>query len=431
MASYLQAMRLAKAAPHGQHKRKYRTDILADLVLGPHIATSRPDSTFYLVRSKDGRPLDLDTLAARAGYRQAPAAVQEHADDKVNDAGKSKDKKDKKHKQRSRTHSPKKVIVDPKAEGKRTDEKKNDTASPAATSDDANKDAGKLTAEQDVKLIEMKGRGKTWKEIVEELKKDKEVVQARWREIDPAKHPAPIEGAATEAPKQNDSDPKADDTWTPEQDAKLIEMKGSNKSWKEIGDEIKKDKHTLTARWKEINPAKTNAQANSGAVDTGKQQESAAKDNDDKEGDEKKETNGDTNKNNGNKVNGNQDTTNNHNQSKKSRGKQPQLEPTDILVNFTHGIPTPPASIHSHRSSRSYTRKRRDEPRLTLTALTALLNEDNHAYTAEEIKDLWAALDEDEEEKWLRVASRFYDAKGRRIDAEDIREKVRRMLERM
>lgn len=57
----------------------------------------------------------------------------------------------------------------------------------AAEADEARKGGSDLTTEEDAKIMEMKVGGKTWKQIVDEVKKPKHVVQARWKEIGPAK----------------------------------------------------------------------------------------------------------------------------------------------------------------------------------------------------------------------------------------------------
>ncbi|TKX23919.1 hypothetical protein C1H76_3857 [Elsinoe australis] len=363
MASYLAAIRLSESA----RKRKRTKFGLVDVIFGPEYLSGKPASTYYLVRSKDGRPLNTTALASKSRHVKVNAENEQLPQkdiDKKADTGHKESKHKSKHKSKSQpAGDAKKADSKPAAEEKKKDEpKEKDKPSPAAPDDDADKDAHVFTAEQDAKLTEMKTGNKTWKEIEEALNKPKFALQARWKEIKPSEEGAVGNDAAG----------------------------GGGK-----GGDAAKDKATAGKQG-----GAENAQKHA------KDQDNVAKAEAEK-----------------NKQQGKQ--ANNENQGGK-RGKKNKHQNQTLLDMMPNGVPTPPASVHSVRSSRSY--RGRAEPKLSLSALTALLAEDAEFFTAAEIRDLWKLLTDDEEDQWLRVASRFFDATGRRVHEDDIKAKVKALL---
>lgn len=114
----------------------------------------------------------------------------------------------------------------------------------AAKADEARKEGSELTAEEDAKLIEMKVDGKTWKQIVDELKKPKHVVQARWKDIDPAKAGSKPEAKAESSKKYEAKPDENNDIDKPQ--AKLS----------------KKEKKALVAKAREEEKGKRDAEKN-------------------------------------------------------------------------------------------------------------------------------------------------------------------------
>ncbi|KAG8625796.1 hypothetical protein KVT40_006197 [Elsinoe batatas] len=396
MASYIKAIRLARAAPHNKHRDKDKCAMLADLLVSPTPYTNKPDSKLYLIQSKDGRPLNPRTLAAKAGYIEA-AATADHSAKSTKD--KKKDESDKKKHEKHRSSSPSKEDKSKSSAEAKADSKK-DKKNATAPKDDADKTEDKWTAEQDAKLIEMKTGDKTWKDISEDLGKPKWAVTARWKEIDPAKNEAGDKGKGEgNKPKENSgktdqkpTDEKNEaannsdaDTWTPEQDAKLIELKAANKSWKDIATEMSKPRASLTARWKEINPATTDAQ--------------------------------------------NKDTKDTNTPSANAEKKTPEHQQSSGADHLKQSKPSKPQPLSSPPPAPSPSGPRANEPLLTLKAYAALLSEDAAFFSHSELNQLWDLRDEaDDEGKWERLASGFYDATGRRVHEGDVRGKVERML---
>lgn len=68
-----------------------------------------------------------------------------------------------------------------------------------------------------------------------------------------------------------------------------------------------------------------------------------------------------------------------------------------------------------------------EEPKMSLSELVEFLEEDNGHFSAWDLRDLQRMIQEDEAEKWLRLASKFYDRTGRRIHEYDIRDKADRL----
>lgn len=106
-----------------------------------------------------------------------------------------------------------------------------------------------FTTTDDAKLLELKAAGKTWKEIVAEMKKSQSALKERFKEIGPK-----ASGGAANATRVTKQGEDEAHTFTVAADAKLIEMKAAGKTWKEIVAETKKSMSALKERFKEIGP---------------------------------------------------------------------------------------------------------------------------------------------------------------------------------
>ncbi|KAF7508189.1 hypothetical protein GJ744_009486 [Endocarpon pusillum] len=119
--------------------------------------------------------------------------------------------------------------------------------------------AHSFTTADDAKLLELKAAGKTWKEIVAEMKKSQSALKERFKEIGPKASGGAAN--ATTVTKQGEDEAH---TFTVADDAKLIEMKAAGKTWKDIVAETKKSMSALRERFKEIGP-KADGAAGAGA----------------------------------------------------------------------------------------------------------------------------------------------------------------------
>ena len=159
------------------------------------------------------------------------------------------------------------------------------TTSPPPTSGNGNTtavtkqgedEAHTFTTTDDAKLLELKAAGKTWKEIVTQMKKSQSALKERFKEIGPK-----ASGGAANATTLTKQGEDEAHTFTVADDAKLIEMKAAGKTWKEIVAETKKSMSALKERFKEIGP-KADGAAGAGAgggaaeqVDNKKKKEAA------------------------------------------------------------------------------------------------------------------------------------------------------------
>lgn len=161
-----------------------------------------------------------------------------------------------------------------------------------------------------------------------------------------------------------------DAPFTAEDDEVLKRMKGENKSWKEIVEVLGRNQHVLKTHWKEINEAGG------------------------------KNDNADTNNNKKDKEN---------KKDKSARAEQ-KPEPT----------PSKPASVKAPSVAGS-----NGQARFTMHEWMTLQEDDFFSFG--ELQCLSELMLRDERQRWLRVASAFYDKTGRRVHPEDIREKFAEM----
>lgn len=194
------------------------------------------------------------------------------------------------------------------------------------------------------------------------------------------------------ADKEGDGGPGPNrmDDFTAEQDAKLLEMKAQNKSWKDIETELGKPKHVLQKRFKETKPAsedaakkaeegKKKAEENKKRAEEGKDEAAAAKKG--KEGKEK---------------------------AKKKEEEEEEKK--------------------KKKKEGGGDGKEEQEGRKFTLEEWATLTEDD-VFTYEDLKALADIFSLDEEQRWIRVASKFYGLTGRRMDPGDIKDKFEKVLE--
>lgn len=114
-------------------------------------------SRVYIVRSRDGKPLNIDALKSQA--KKPPATPEKPAEAKKKAESKPK--------------------CDPKETKAKQDKLKEDEE------DHASKDheMPSTTPEQDAKLLAMKGDNKTWAEIAEALGHSKSVWRTRFKQL--------------------------------------------------------------------------------------------------------------------------------------------------------------------------------------------------------------------------------------------------------
>ena len=190
--------------------------------------------------------------------------------------------------------------------------------------------------------------------------------------------------------------------FTAEQDAKLLEMKAANKTWKDIISELGHSKSIWQARFKEIRPQQPNpkvSQQGNGKDDEAKGKKASSSHIDDT------------------KAKGSQSSN-----KKSDHGKEETASKLATLCDMLRrGTPIPPGSA-------SFKHGGNNEPRLTLSALLEVLEADAQFFSPRELRDLYRMLQGDEEGKWLRLASRFYDETGRRVHEEDVRDAVKALL---
>ncbi|KAF2153098.1 hypothetical protein K461DRAFT_312569 [Myriangium duriaei CBS 260.36] len=286
-------------------KRRSVTGVGLFDVLMPLATLNRrkgPEPSYYLVRSKSGRPLNVAALRQKPTKSNDPTAASQISG--------TTPKPDTSKEQESKTTSTVATVAEEKLA--------NASASSIATPE--------FTAEQDAKLLEMKAANKTWKDIVSELGRSKSVWQARWKVTRP-------QGTAMNSATQKGK--------SKGEDGSIVEGKKANKSNSSRANDSKKEK---------------------------------------------------------------------------------ALKKANVLRDLLEtGVPTPSASVVSKHTSRS-------EPRMSLSALLELLEVDAGFFSPRELRDLFQMLQGDEDEKWLRIASRFYDQTGRRMHEEDIRDAVEALV---
>ncbi|OQO12251.1 hypothetical protein B0A48_02892 [Cryoendolithus antarcticus] len=183
--------------------------------------------------------------------------------------------------------------------------------------------------------------------------------------------------------------------WTADEDAKIKAMKAEGKTWKEIATELNRAKGQVSARFREINTEE-------GAGNTNGQ----AKDNAQKNGNDANKQSGDQNNDNaankGGGKKGKKDKSandNNAKQDKKQNDKKSQ--PSKLAA---------------------------EDARFTMADWQTLQEDDLFSFG--ELQCLSEIIAKDPEMSWPRIAARFFDITGRRVHADDVREKFEGLAEK-
>jgi len=359
---------------------------LFDLVLGSGSLATRSsrgktDSQYYLVKSRKG-PLNLAAVADAKKTKSKDGGSTKSGKDEKKNAGKSEKKKDDKAASKSEEKSTEKVA----------------------------------------------------EKVTETITVEKSVDKAEPTNAEPANaEPAKAEPAKAEPAQATQGTATTETvTFTAAEDAKLQEMKATNKSWKDIMAELNRTKHDLTIRWKEINsqPAEDSKQTEAKPVQVEKQVPPQDKKvtiratEETKAAPAAKEVVAST------AAPAAKDTGACLKclvRERKCRHSSASSSSSSTLSTSTL------SSRHRHRRHRGHCAKDdegEDLRRMSIPALLNLLQQDAEFLSPGELKDLYELAQEDEGDKWLRVASRFFDLTGRRVHEEDVREKVEALMGR-
>ncbi|KAL8985813.1 MAG: hypothetical protein Q9177_004339 [Variospora cf. flavescens] len=252
--------------------------------------------------------------------------------------------------------------------------------------------------------------------------------------------PAPEEAAkpAEEAAKPAEAPPKA--PWAPAEDVALLSLKAQNKTWKEIGDLlVGRDKDELRNRYKEIGGPLANAGEGGGGASGGGE---AAKDGATAaEG----QSNGEKSANKGKQQKGDGGGKN------KGKGKQGEGkgEPAAGPAAAAAGPTAPPTSPTNPNEAVVADRKdasikgilRRGSDgafqfgeaavpngATTLNGCPIIYLEENDPLSIDELSFLYNMNCAFEEQRWIRMASKFFDQTGKRIEPEWLRDKLRNCM---
>jgi len=199
--------------------------------------------------------------------------------------------------------------------------------------------------------------------------------------------------------EKESKDTKSTTDWTPTQDAKLLEMKASNKSWKDIETEIGKPRHIAQPRFKEL-------QGQGKAADVAEQGKDKQKNtsHEQKKAEYRKEWEAEAKAKEDQKKDNNSKKGKQHNKDT-NKGKANQ-EKKDQAGN----------------SGKQDQAKAATEKKYTLAHLSKIEDRNFPIRELGIIADLVAGLDAKEKATWEVVASRYFDRSGCRVDGEDLKE---------
>lgn len=120
----------------------------------------------------------------------------------------------------------------------------------------------------------MKGNGKTWNEIAQVVKRSKDEVRERFKELNSDSEGGDKGDGEKEKEKDGKDESKSGGGgkggdgggggWTSDQDEKILSMKASGKSWKDIVLEVGASKKDVQARHKELENAAKSGDGNNG-----------------------------------------------------------------------------------------------------------------------------------------------------------------------
>jgi hypothetical protein len=184
----------------------------------------------------------------------------------------------------------------------------------------------------------------------------------------------------------------ADAPFTTEDDETLKRMKAENKTWAQIIEGLGRSKHVLQARYKEI---KDDGGGNNTKLD------------------EKKDNNKKGNNNGGETKKDN--ATNNKKENEKAEKADKKAE----------AAPAKPASAKAPSAKAPSVARSDGQARFTMQEWMTLQEDD--VFSFGELQCLSELMLRDERQRWMRVASAFYDRTGRRVHPEDVREKFEEM----
>lgn len=282
------------------------------------------------------------------------------------------------------------------------DEKKNEEPA-AATGGSA------FTPEEDAKLKEMKAAGASWKNIIEEMKRSKKELQARWREIEnkpkaTGTQEKPDESNNVDEKAKKDEDAKADGHFTTEDDAKIKELLASKTGYKKIAQELGRK---MDSAFKDhLNKLKAEIAAAPAAPDEKKEENKTSNE----------EAKPDTKPMNDTKKN---------KKAKRQETKEAKKQEEAPKKHSSPRIETPkPASVKAPSVAASRL-SRRSEVRFTMSEWRAL--QEDELFSFDELQLLSEIIMKGPSQSWLAVASRFHDKTGRRVHPEDVREKFEQM----
>ncbi|KAI4112419.1 MAG: hypothetical protein LQ345_006430 [Seirophora villosa] len=250
----------------------------------------------------------------------------------------------------------------------------------------------------------------------------------------PAESPKPDE-AAKPAEEAKPADEAAKAPWTPAEDVALLSLKGQNKSWKEIGEVlVGRDKDELRDRFKEIGGPNLSEGSGGGAAKDGAAASDGPSDGG-KGGNKGKQQKGDGG-------------------GKKGKGKQEEKKDEPAVAAAAAapaaaGPASAPAPAANPNEALVADRKdatikgilRRGSDgafhfgeaavpngATTLNGCPIIYLEENDPLNIDELSFLYNMNCAFEEQRWIRMASKFFDQTGKRIDPEWLRDKLRNCM---
>nr|OQO21996.1 hypothetical protein B0A51_12348 [Rachicladosporium sp. CCFEE 5018] len=183
--------------------------------------------------------------------------------------------------------------------------------------------------------------------------------------------------------------------WTADEDAKIKAMKVEGKTWNEIATELNRAKGQVSARFREINTEE-------GAGNTNGQ----AKDKAQKNGNDVNKQSGDQNDANASNKGGGK-------KGKKDKAANDNATKQDMKPNNQKSQPSKMAA---------------EDARFTMADWQTLQEDDLFSFG--ELQCLSEIIAKDPEMSWPRIAARFFDITGRRVHADDVREKFEGLAEK-
>ncbi|MDI1493631.1 MAG: hypothetical protein OHK93_006357 [Ramalina farinacea] len=208
--------------------------------------------------------------------------------------------------------------------------------------------------------------------------------------------------AVTQKPDSAPPGPPVVAPWTQAEDDILRDMKATNKSWKLIGDHLPgRDVWTMKQRWKQLNAAKA-GEGEGEKKDEGKAEEKKDEKEVEKEekNDEKKE--GKKDEKDDKKDDEKDDTKEDKTEEKQEEKKEEKKEDPPLKSALK--------TTKTETKADTAPKKLGDKPII-------YMDKDNQCTT----EDLHGRAEKD---KWIEIASRFFDKTGKRVDPQYLKEKL-------